>query len=96
MSLSRSWRWRYAFVFPVASCYNILFYYLLTFSQMINLALSITPKITGTIHVMANPLYAYSTAKVVETGLRESSSLLQPETHVLISNDPRPTLPSPS
>lgn len=38
--------------------------------QMVNLALSIAPKITGSILVMANPLYAYSTPKIVDNGQR--------------------------
>ncbi|KAL8996198.1 MAG: hypothetical protein Q9188_006618 [Gyalolechia gomerana] len=38
--------------------------------SMLSLALSIAPKITGAILVMVNPLYCYSTPKIIDNGQR--------------------------
>ena len=40
---------------------------------MVGLSLTIAPLITGIIHVMANPIHADSTMKIVENGKRALS-----------------------
>jgi len=37
---------------------------------MISMSLTIAPLITGTLHVMANPTFSYSTTKIIENGQR--------------------------
>ena len=38
---------------------------------MVSLGLLVLPHVKGSIHIMANPVYAYSTEKVVENGQRK-------------------------
>jgi hypothetical protein len=40
--------------------------------QAVNLAVQMRPMVTGDIHVMANPRYAYDKDRVVNTGKRQS------------------------
>ena len=42
---------------------------------MVCLGLIVVPHVEGRIHIMANPVYAYSTEKVVENGQRELLAL---------------------
>ena len=60
--------------FEIAVCSFLLFVFkstMLIAYQSILVGFLVVPKITGHLLIMANPLYSYSTAKIIETGQRE-------------------------